>query len=249
RVTITATFCNRLAAQVREAIDAGRVAVSLGGDHSLAIGSIAGAAVSTSKLGCIWVDAHPDANTPESSTSGNIHGMPVAVSLGHGSPELVDVATPGRKIDPANLAILGTSDIDPPEQALIDSEGATMFTIFDFVRHGVARAVDEAIARANDGTIGVHVSFDLDALHADIAPGVGITSDFGLSLREAMFICREIARHCRVISIDIVSLNPVRDLHYQTAHRGIELLLALLGKTHSFNYAAYFDEQHRGMRY
>ncbi len=249
RVVRTATFCGDLANYVSESLKAGHVPVTLGGDHSLAIGSLAGTAQQIERLGCLWIDAHPDANTPQTSPSGNIHGMPTAVALGRGHEELVHIGGEKPSVRPDDMAMVGASDVDAGEQALIDELGVALFTLDDVVEQGLGPVMDRAIERACADTDGVYISFDLDVLHVDVAPGVGIPSDLGFSLREAMYICKRIASCCQVVGVDLVSLNPVRDHDMTTAHRGIELLLAMLGHSFTFRYAEYFQQQHDGLRY
>ncbi len=247
KAAAVAAWCETLGQTVAESVRAGRVPVCLGGDHSLAIGSLAGVASQVGPVGCIWMDAHPDANTPETSPSGNIHGMPVAIILGHGPEALVNVVSPGAKVAYRQMSLLGTRDMDPGEAAFIRDHEVQMFTVFDVVERGLPAVVNETIRRASEGVRGVHVSMDLDVLREDIAPGVGLPSRSGFDMREAVYICRRIAAECHVASIDIVGLNPVRDREMMTAKRAIELLMSLLGRTFTFSYDAYLqDQRYRG---
>jgi len=189
------------------------------------------------------MDAHPDANTPETSPSGNIHGMPVAIILGHGPEALVNVVSPGAKVAYRQMSLLGTRDMDPGEVKFIQAHGVQMFTVFDVIERGLPAVVNETIQRVGEGGRGVHVSMDLDVLREDIAPGVGLPSRSGFDMREAVYICRRIAAECRVASIDIVGLNPVRDREMMTAKRAIELLMSLLGRAFIFSYDAYLQDQ------
>jgi len=241
-----ARTCEKIAEKVSESIASGCIPVCLGGDHSLAIGSISGAARVVKNLGCIWIDAHPDANTPESSPSGNIHGMPVAIVLGHGPKELVDhLAPPGAKVAYEKMSLLGCRDIDPGEEAFISKHNVQMFTVFDVVERGLAQVVAETINRTCEGTDGVHVSLDLDVMREEVAPGVGLRSSCGFDMREISYVAEQIAKRGKITSIDIVGLNPVRDREHQTAKVGIELLTTLLGRHVSFSYYDYIRQQSR----
>ncbi len=241
-----ARACENIAEKVSESIAADRIPVCLGGDHSLAIGSIAGAARVLGNIGCIWIDAHPDANTPETSPSGNIHGMPVAIILGHGPKELVDHLAPsGAKVAYERMSLLGCRDIDPGEEAFIGRHGVQMFTVFDVVEQGLAHVVGETIKRTCEGTDGVHVSLDLDALREEVAPGVGLRSSCGFDMREISYVVEQIAEQGKITSIDIVGLNPVRDREHRTAMVGIELLMTLLGRHLSCSYYNYIRQQSR----
>jgi arginase len=237
-------YCVQVAEATARSVQTGRVPVCVGGDHSLAIGSIAGAASQVAPLGCFWIDAHPDANTPETSPSGNIHGMSVAVVLGHGPQELVDVGAPGASVAPEHMFLLGTRDIDPGEDRFLSRHGVGMVTVFDILERGLPAAVRQGLRAVGDGTRGVHVSLDLDVLHEAVAPGVGIPSECGLTMREATYLCRRLAAECRIVSVDVIGLNPVRDRRMETARRAAELLLSLLGRTFSFTYEDYLRQQH-----
>ncbi|MCX5676518.1 MAG: arginase [Planctomycetota bacterium] len=240
---LIAAWCEALRDAVARSIREGRMPISMGGDHSLAIGSMAGAAVAVGRLGCIWLDAHPDANTPQTSPSGNIHGMPVAVAVGHGLSRLVTVAGPKPAVSANHMALLGVRDADVGELEFIRQHNIRMFTVFDVLEHGLPSLIEQIIERAAIGTDGVHVSLDLDVLHEDIAPGVGLPSSCGFDMREATYICRRIAEECEVTSIDVVGLNPVRDRNMRTARLAIELLMVLLGRSYSFSYSRYLENQ------
>ena len=242
---LIAACCQTVAELVRRSLDEGRVPVCLGGDHSLAIGSLAGAATSVERLGCVWLDAHPDANTPETSPSGNIHGMPLAIILGHGPSILVDVGSPGATVAYEDVSLLGARDIDPGELDFVRQHGIQMFTVYDVLEQGLAPVVDQVLARCTANTDGLHVSLDLDVLHQDVAPGVGLPSHCGFDIREATYICRRLAEKSRISSSDIIGLNPVRDQDYRTAHLAIELLMNLLGHPFTFSYYQYLKDQSR----
>ncbi len=240
---LIADCCQTVAELVRNSLNEDRVPVCLGGDHSLAIGSLAGLADRTERAGCIWLDAHPDANTPETSPSGNIHGMPLAIVLGHGPDGLVNVSSRGSSLACEDVCILGSRDIDPGELQFIHDHDIQMFTVYDVLEQGLANVLDKTLARIGAETTGVHVSMDLDVLHQDVAPGVGLPSRCGFDVREATYICQRLASECRISSIDVVGLNPVRDHEMKTARLAIELLMTLLGRPFSFGYNRYLNEQ------
>ena len=181
--------CEQLAAEVEAILTAGELPLVLGGDHSIAIGSFAGAASYFKKqeqtLGLIWFDAHADMNTPDSTPSGNIHGMPLATLLGYGTPELINVAGFAPKLDPQLVAHVGARDIDPGERDLINKLGVRFFTMREIDERGMRACMDEAIAIASRGTAGYAVTFDVDALDPGDAPGSGTLVRGGLTYREA----------------------------------------------------------------
>lgn len=231
------------AGRVRDSVAAGRTAVCLGGDHSLSIGSVSGVASVKKRVGLVWIDAHPDANTPETTITGNIHGMPVAVLLGRGPKELTHILNDGAKITPDNLCILAARDIDPAERDLLDKLGVRMYTIYDIDEKGMTRVTHEVIEQFSGKVDALHVSLDLDALTKAIAPGVGISNSAGLTLREAYYLCKRLGETGLIHSIDIADMNPVYDVENRTAHTAIELLCLLLGKEFSFDYGAYLRRQ------
>ena len=202
--------------------------VILGGDHSVSIGSIAGASKKAKNLGVIFLDFHPDANTPETSPSGNIHGMTVAISLGHGYPELVNCSGFSPKVLPENICIIGAKDIDTDERIFLNGLGVKMYTLFDIDRFGIYRVMEETLDRLKECDI-IHLSFDVDVLDPLIAPGTGILSKGGLSYREASYIMEALGKSGIVKSIDIIEINPLLDVKNTTAELAIELLLACLG--------------------
>jgi len=242
---LIAACCQTVAELVRNSLDEGRVPVCLGGDHSLAIGSLAGAAACVGRVGCVWLDAHPDANTPETSPSGNIHGMPLAIVLGHGPSILADVGSPGPTVAYEDVSLLGARDIDPGELDFLRQHGIQMFTVYDVLERGLPSVLDQIVERCTANTDGLHVSLDLDVLHQDVAPGVGLPSHCGFDIREATYICRRLAEKSRITSIDIVGLNPVQDQYCKTAHLAIELLMNLLGHPFTFSYHQYLKDQSR----
>lgn len=236
------------AERVRDAVAAERTAICLGGDHSLAIGSVSGVASVNDRTGVIWIDAHPDANTPETTITGNIHGMPVAVLLGRGPKELTHILTDSPKVTPDKLCIIAARDIDPAERELLDKLGVRMYTIYDIDDKGMPRVTREVLEQFSGKVDALHVSLDLDALTKTVAPGVGIPNSAGLTLREAHYLCKRLGETGLVRSIDIADMNPVYDVENRTAHTAIELLCLLLGKEFSFDYGAYLRRQEEASR-
>ena len=227
-VNIIKDTSEKLADLVYDAFLEDYVPVILGGDHSVSIGSIAGASKKAKNLGVIFLDFHPDANTPETSPSGNIHGMTVAISLGQGYPELVNCSGFSPKVLPENICIIGAKDIDPDERLFLSRLGVKMYTLFDIDRFGIYTVMEETLDRLKQCDI-VHLSFDVDVLDPLIAPGTGILSKGGLSYREASYIMEALGKSGIVKSIDIIEINPLMDVKNSTAELAIELLLACLG--------------------
>lgn len=226
--------CGLLRDRVAEAVAAGTLPVVLGGDHSVAMGTIAGLSRHFNgrreKLGLIWFDAHADANTAETSPSGNIHGMPLAAVLGHGAEKLVNLAGFLPMVEASRAALVGIRDVDPAERATVRSSGIGTFTMRDIDERGMRSVMEEAIKRATTGTAGVHVSFDLDGIDPDFAPGVGTPSPGGLSYREAHLAMEMLADTGKVVSAELVEVNPILDQRNGTAMLAVELLCSLLGK-------------------
>jgi arginase len=226
--------CERLRDQMVQVLGEGRLPVVLGGDHSIAMGSIAGLSKfhrqRGQKVGLIWFDAHGDMNTPETSPSGNIHGMPLAAALGIGEPTLVGLAGAVPMVEGARAAVVGLRDVDPAERATIKESGIGAFTMRDIDERGMRTVMEEAIKRATSGTAGIHVSFDLDGVDPEHAPGVGTASPGGISYREAHLAMEMLADTQRVLSAEFVEVNPVLDHRNRTARLGVGLLASLLGK-------------------
>lgn len=226
----------KVAEQTRRVVEAGlgdgRTMLILGGDHSLSIGSVAGVAEHYRSLGesvgVIWVDAHADLNRPQTTPSGNIHGMSLAVLLGYGDQRL----TRGRvSVRPENVSVLGARELDPGEKDLIRDLGVRVFTMSEIDERGVGACMDEALARAGDGTAGFHLSLDLDALEPRLAPGVGTPVPGGLTYREGHLVCEKASRSGRLLSLEVVELNPVLDDRNHTAELAVGLVASALGKT------------------
>ena len=227
--------CEDLAKQVEGILDANELPLILGGDHSIAIGSIAGVSSYFRKqqetLGLIWFDAHADMNTPQTTPSGNIHGMPLAVLLGHGTNELTHIAGFSPKLDPALCAHVGARDIDPGERELIRKLGIRFFTMREIDERGMPACMDDAIAIASRGTAGYCVTFDVDALDPGDAPGSGTLVRGGLTYREAHLGMEKIAEAGGMRSLEVVEINTALDINNKTAELGVELILSAFGKT------------------
>ncbi len=226
--------CEVLAREVEAASAEGGFPLVLGGDHSIALGSIAGmgayARQAGKRLGVLYVDAHGDFNTPETSPSGNIHGECLAASCGYGLPELVDLHRPGRKVDPKNVCFVGLRDLDPGERNLMKEAGVTAFTMSDIDRLGFPSVVQSVVAFFRSRADIVHVSFDMDVLDPMFAPGTGIPLAAGLTNREALLLMEEMSDTGLVRSAEIVEVNPVLDVRNQTAVLAVALAARLLGE-------------------
>ena len=226
--------CASLADLVEGAADQGRIPLVLGGDHSIATGTIAGMVRHFSKqgqsLGVIWIDAHADMNTPESSPSGNVHGMPLACCIGNGPNELIGLAGHIPMVRPDNVALVGLRSIDEIERLNVRDTGVHAFTMRDIDERGMRAVIEEAIQVASSGTAGFHVSFDMDAVDPAEAPGVGTPVAGGLTYREAHLAMESIGDSGRMTSVEVVEVNPVMDVANRTAALGVELIMSALGK-------------------
>lgn len=229
-----AETCAEVATRVRAEMARGARPIILGGDHSAAIGSITGSSVhfrdGGEDMGVIWVDAHTDMNTPETSPSGNIHGMPVACLLGHGPPELTDLLGPAPKVKPENLVFVGIRSVDPTERALVRKSGATVFTMRDVDEHGARRIMQHAVEIATRDTAGFHFSYDMDGVDARVAPGVGTPVQGGLTYREAHLIAEMAHDSGRMAAMDLMEVNPTQDVRNITSELGVQLILSAHGK-------------------
>jgi arginase len=227
--------CETLAAEVKTALEGGELPIVLGGDHSVAIGSVSGVASFYAPrgetVGLIWFDAHADMNTPETSPSGNIHGMPLAVLLGYGAPELTGIEGFSPKIDPRLCAHIGARDVDAGERELIRELGMRFFTMREVDERGMSACMDEAIHIASKATAGYHVTLDVDALDPGDAPGSGTVVRGGLTYREAHLAMEKIAEAGGALSLEVVEINTALDINNRTADLGVELILSALGKT------------------
>jgi arginase len=217
-----------LAARVATIAAEGALPLVLGGDHSLAIGSVAGVARKR-RIGLIWVDAHADFNTPETTPSGNIHGMSLAALVGLGHPALANLDGADPALRPEDIALVGVRDIDPLERESLRASGIHVFTMHDIDRRGMAAVMDEAIGRVSAATDGFYVSFDMDALDPNEAPGVGTPVLGGISYREAHLAMELVAASGHLVGLDLVEVNPILDSHNTTAERAVAFALSALG--------------------
>lgn len=227
--------CEDLATEVHNVLSAGELPLTLGGDHSIAIGSISGVSSffheRDEKVGLIWFDAHADMNTPETSPSGNIHGMPLATLLGYGAPELINVAGFAPKLDPRFCAHIGARELDQGERQLIRQLGMRFFTMREIDERGIAACMDDAIAIASRAPAGYCVTFDIDALDPGDAPGSGTLVRGGMTYRESHLAMEKIAEAGGMRSLEVVEINTALDINNRTAELGVELILSALGKT------------------
>lgn len=223
-------MARRVAGAVATSVQGGRLPLVLGGDHSIALGSIRGAA-KYKKLGLLWIDAHADFNTDETTPSGNIHGMPLAALCGLGDHRLVqlwDEAIP--VVDPKNVVALGTRDLDAGEKKNLSEAGVTVLSLEQIDRIGMYAAVSRAIEQISRDTDGIYLSFDVDSLDPRHAPGVGTPVSGGLTYREAHLACEMVAETGKLAGMDMVEVNPILDVQNQTAHLAVELILSALGR-------------------
>jgi arginase len=219
---------SRLADVTAKAVSRGAVPLVLGGDHSLSIGSVSGYAASAPREFClIWLDAHPDCNTPETTMSGNIHGMSLAVLLGKGDVSLVNCHQPGVKCEPDSVALVGIADIDSAEERLIDDMQLRAYAMDDIIAGGISAVLDGLEQQVGDRDL--YVSLDMDVIESVSAPGVGLRSSTGLTYREIKYLCKNIGSRFHVVGMDVVELNPIFDHENQTAELAVELIMALLG--------------------
>jgi arginase len=220
--------CGRVADLVAGAAGLGRLPLVLGGDHSVALGTLGGLARARGPGGVLWVDAHGDLNTPETSPSGNVHGMVLAAAMGLGGPAFANPGWPVPSVDPSRVALIGVRSLDESERELLRELKATVFTMSDVDRHGIEHAVRESLERIQ-GPGFVHVSVDLDAVDPDVAPGVGTPVRGGLSYRETHLALELVAESGLVDSLELVEVNPILDRENQTARLAVELAASALG--------------------
>lgn len=228
-------ICRSLMTMTKAALDQGRTPLVIGGDHSIGVGTISGVAAhfraKGQSMGLIWIDAHADVNTPSSSPSGNIHGMPLATILGQGHEELVTLGSDRVRVAPKNVALIGIRMIDMVERELLRASGITYFTMRDIDEKGMTWVMERAIAVASDGTSGIHVSFDLDGVDPVYAPGVSTPVTGGLSFREAHLALEKTFESGKLTSLEFVELNPFTDIRSQTANLCVDLIQSALGKS------------------
>jgi arginase len=220
--------CERIAELVAQAVEGGSLPLVLGGDHSVALGTLGGLARASGPGGVLWLDAHGDLNRPGTSPSGNVHGMPLAAALGLGGPEFESEAYPLPALEPRRVALLGVRSLDPAERELLAELDALVFTMSDLDRIGVEAAMREALAHVA-GPGFVHVSLDMDVVDPEVAPGVGTPVRGGLSYREAHLAMELIAESGLAGSLEVVEVNPILDRENQTAKLAVELVASALG--------------------
>jgi arginase len=226
--------CKGLADAVKKTLEEDMVPLVLGGDHSIAVGTAAGTAAhfnkTSKRIGVIWLDAHGDMNTPDSSPSGNIHGMPLASIMGYGPPELTDLAGINPMVEPRSVALVGIRDLDSKERRLVKDSGVHVFTMRDIDERGMRSVMDEAISIAMSRTAGFHLSLDMDFVDPAYAPGVGTPVRGGATYREAHLAMEIICDSGSMVSMEVVEVNPVIDEVNRTADLAVELILSAMGK-------------------
>ncbi|MBM3745366.1 MAG: arginase [Acidobacteria bacterium] len=224
----------RLAGLVADALARRQLPLVLGGDHSVAVGSVSGVArhfrARKKRIGLLWIDAHPDMNTPETSTSGNVHGMPLACLLGMGPRSLTHLDGYAPKVDPGSVAVVGLRDVDQLEKPHVRQSGVRVFTMRHIDERGMRAVMEEALAIVTAGTAGFHVSLDMDSVDPQQAPGVGTPVRGGLSYREAHLAMEMIGDTRKMTSLDVVEVNPVIDEANRTGLLAVELVMSALGK-------------------
>ena len=229
-----AETCKDLGEAIEKSLGEGYFPLILGGDHSIAAGAAAGVASFFRKekkdIGYIWLDAHGDMNTPESSPSGNVHGMPLASIMGYGPPELTELMGFKPKAEPGNIVIVGARDLDAQERKIVKKSGIHVFTMRDIDERGMREVMSDALKYAMDDTGGIAVSLDMDFVDPSDAPGVGTPVRGGVTYREAHLAMEMIADSDSMASLEVVEINPVIDEHNRTALLGVELILSALGK-------------------
>lgn len=227
-------LCKELTEIVASSLQQDIFPLVIGGDHSFAIGSIVGVsrwyAEQSKKIGLLWIDAHADINTPETTITGNMHGMPLAYVLGVAQDEFADLIGPAGAVSPSNTALIGVRDVDPLEQEIMQRIGVKVFGMREIDTLGIAKVMEEALAIVSQGTAAIHLSLDIDALDPVHAPGTGAQKTGGLSHREASMIMEYVRDSGLCSSIDIAEVNPALDIKNQTAELAVELILSMLGR-------------------
>lgn len=229
RLTPIRQACEEAYRLGRKAVADSEIPIFLGGDHSASVGTVGGV-THDGPAGLIWVDAHGDFNTPETSASSNVHGMSLAVLLGEGAPELVDVGRPGPKVAPGQVVIIGVRDLDPEEKVMLKNSGCTIFTMRDIDELGMHKVLMKTLAQFAD-LPRIHLSFDMDAMDPIEAPGVGTPSNGGLTYREGQLIMETIADTNKLHSLDIMEINPILDIGNRSAKMAVSLTASLFGKS------------------
>jgi arginase len=229
-----ARVCQKVYQTALGSLDEGAMPLVLGGDHSIGAGSVAAAAewaknAKDLPIGLLWIDAHGDMNTPATSLSGNVHGMPLAALLGGEPAELAKIGTFSPKVQAAHTVLIGIRNLDEREKVAVRDSHVHVFTMKDIDRQGIASIVEQAVNLAGNGTAGIHVSFDMDVCDPQIAPGVGTPVKGGLDYREAHMVMEIVADSGLLTSVDLVEVNPTLDVRNMTAQLGTELALSVLG--------------------
>jgi arginase len=238
-LTVINEVCRELADETERTLTNGEFPLILGGDHSQAIGSIAGIARYFKKqdkdLGVFWFDAHTDMNTPETSVSGNIHGMPLATLLGIGPKELTHISGLSPAIKPEHVVIFGVRDVDSKEAELVKKSGVRVITMSEIDARGAGNCLDEAMQILGRASAGIHLSYDLDGSDPSVAPGTGTPVPGGLNFRESHLVCEVIAKSGRLTSMEVVELNPILDIENRTGKFAVWLIQSALGRTILWN--------------
>jgi len=226
--------CAVLAAQVEGVIERGSFPLVLGGDHSIATGTVAGVSSAYrrrgQKIGLLWIDAHTDMNTPATTPSGNVHGMPLACCIGHGPSELTRILDFAPKVEARNVVLIGIRDVDREERDLVRASGVSVFTMRQIDEMGLHQVMDRALAIVHDGTNGFHLSLDMDSIDPVEAPGVGTPVQGGMTYREGHLAMEMICDHGSLVSMELVEVNPVLDTANRTAELGVQLVASAMGK-------------------
>jgi len=227
--------CTELATVTRDAMEAGQVPLVIGGDHSIAMGTVSGVSAhfraAAAEIGLIWVDAHGDMNVPDTSPSGNIHGMPLAHLLGRGDPDLAGIMGAAPAVRPEHVALIGIREIDDHERGIIRDSGVTAFTMRDIDELGMTHVCREALKVVNTGTAGFHISFDVDGCDPTVMPGSGTLVPGGISFREAHQLLENCADTGRMTSMEVVELNPFLDQANVSAERAVSLIQSAFGRS------------------
>jgi len=229
-----AATCQRLALMVEQAAEEDKAPLVMGGDHSIAVGSVAGMArhfrKKKKRMGLLWIDAHADMNTPQTSPSGNVHGMPLACCIGLGPEELAKLLGFSPKVHPRNVALVGLRDVDILERPHVRGSGVRAFTMRDIDERGLRAVMQQALGIVTNGTAGFHASLDMDYVDPQYAPGVGTPVRGGATYREAHLAMEMICDSGHMVSLDVVEVNPVIDEVNRTADLAVELAMSALGK-------------------
>lgn len=227
--------CRDIEARIYDAIEAGSVPITLGGDHSLAVGTVAGDSrayrADGRKIGLIWVDAHADINTPETSPSGNAHGMSVSHVLGMGHKDFARLGGFSPKVEAGNLCLIGVRDVDKAEAVILRRSGVRVFSMQEIDRFGMGLVMEQAIDVASNGTVGFHLSFDIDVVDPGSAPGTGTRKRGGLTYRESHLLMELAADSEKILGLDLVEVNPLEDVQNATAVLAAELICSAMGKS------------------